>query len=472
MLDKSGSDDDDGGQRSGLVPAPVMAAIDQWWTRAVGAVKARAGTLALIAAILLVIAASGLVSAFTSLLLLLVVVAVLVWRARDEDIGTAGDEAFRVEPVPAPGAGPAAALEAGAAATGTVPAPDGWRLVIDALSEPAMALDRLGNVLHTNRSMRELYPKVRQGVPFSHVSRHPDLLAAIDNARAVGQPTTVQIIERIPVDRRIEASVSRLTAVSDDTAFPALLVTFRDLSEQDRLDQMRADFVANASHELRTPLASLRGFVETLQGPARDDAAARERFLGLMASQAVRMTRLIDDLLSLSRVEMRAHLAPRGIVDLNEVAGYVRQTLEPLAQADGVGIEVHKLEGGARIRGDRDEIVQLVQNLVQNAIKYGRTGGHVDVRIERTEARGGTPARLTLAVVDDGPGIAPDHLPRLTERFYRVSASSSREKGGTGLGLAIVKHIVMRHRGELRITSELGSGSRFAAEFEAASGVG
>lgn len=343
---------------------------------------------------------------------------------------------------------------------------DGWRLVIDALPEPAVALDRAGTVAHYNAQMLELFPKVRIGLPFSHVSRNPELIDAVDNVHVVGEPIIVQLIERVPVDRRISVSVSRLTQVGTQSAIPSLLITFRDLSEQDRLDQMRADFIANASHELRTPLASLRGFVETLQGPARDDPVARERFLGVMASQATRMTRLIDDLLSLSRVEMRAHLPPRGVVDLNEVAAYVSQSLEPLAKAAGVTVTIHRLPVPARIRGERDEMVQVLQNLVQNAIKYGREGGHVDVRVERAAHGPNISPRFSATVVDDGPGIGPEHLPRLTERFYRVNASSSREKGGTGLGLAIVKHIVARHRGDLKISSQPGVGSRFGVLFD------
>ena len=334
---------------------------------------------------------------------------------------------------------------------------EGWRGVIDAIPDAAVALDGAGTVLHHNARAHELFPRIKAGQPVSHATRNPELIGAVE-AVDTSAPIEVELLERVPVERRILATVSRLPGTR---ALPAILVTFRDLSEQDKLTQMRADFIANASHELRTPLASLRGFVETLQGPARDDPAARDRFLALMSSQANRMTRLIDDLLSLSRVEMRAHLPPRGIVELNEVVGYVVQMLEPVAQAANATVTVERLDRPARVRGDRDEIVQVLHNLVQNAIKYGRDGGHVTVKVGREEAATGDGALLTGAVGDDGPGIAPQHLPRLTERFYRANVASSREKGGTGLGLAIVKHIVNRHRGDLRIASELGKGSTF-----------
>jgi two-component system phosphate regulon sensor histidine kinase PhoR len=341
-----------------------------------------------------------------------------------------------------------------------------WHAVVDAIPTAALALDAAGTLLHHNRLAAEMFPKIRDGLPMSQVSRSPDLLVAVDRALASDEERIdVELVERVPVERRVAATVSRLARPGRPYA-PQVLVTFRDLTEQDRLGQMRADFIANASHELRTPLASLRAFVETLQGPAREDANARTRFLKLMALQAERMTRLIDDLLSLSRVEMRVHLPPRGIVELNETASYVCQSLEPVAEAAKAKVTFVRQEAPARIRGDREEVVQVLQNLIQNAIKYGREGGTIEVRVGRDAPRGSAVAKVWVSVIDEGPGIAPEHLPRLTERFYRVNAASSREKGGTGLGLAIVKHILNRHRGELRIASRLGAGSSFTASFE------
>lgn len=342
----------------------------------------------------------------------------------------------------------------------------GWRAVVDAIPTAALALDANADLLHHNRLAAEMFPKIRNGAPMSKISRSPDLLVAIDSL-LVGpdERIDVELVDRVPVERRLAATVSRL-APADRAVPPHALVTFRDLTEEDRLGRMRSDFIANASHELRTPLASLRGFVETLQGPARGDENARERFLKLMADQAERMTRLIDDLLSLSRAEMRAHLPPRGITELNETASYVCQSLEPIAQAQQVQFALVSDVETARIRGDREEVVQVLQNLIQNAIKYGRSGGTVEVRVGRDAPKGPAPARVWVSVTDEGHGIAREHLPRLTERFYRVSAVSSREKGGTGLGLAIVKHILNRHRAELRISSRIGVGSTFTASFE------
>jgi len=276
---------------------------------------------------------------------------------------------------------------------------------------------------------------------------------------------TVALNERVPMERTLMATLAN---VGGGGPGPELLVTFRDLSEASRIEKTRTDFVANASHELRTPLASIIGFIETLQGPARNDPAAQERFLAVMAMQAQRMKRLVDDLMSLSRVEMHAHVMPRNEVDLNLVVEHVREALEPLARQQEVRLAVTPLDQPAVVLGDRDELVQVVQNLVHNAIRYGRMGGSVAVAIK--PVRRGTSRKLQIVVTDDGPGIAAQHLPRLTERFYRVDVAASRKKEGTGLGLAIVKHVVNRHRGEIDIHSELGKGSIFTVSLPEAPG--
>ena len=334
-----------------------------------------------------------------------------------------------------------------------------WRAALDAVPDPVIALDQAGMIVHINPAAREIYALLRPGGQPSLLSRDPIFLQAIDEVLDDGRQRTVEVQERVPIDRRVRVT---LTAMADGAAgpdVPRVVIALRDLTEQDRLGRMRADFVANASHELRTPLASLVGFIETLQGRASEDPAARTRFLGIMGQQTARMSRLVDDLLSLSRVEMREHVPPRTAIDLNETIAAAVQALEPVAKASGAALKFTPCDGPAVVLGETDEIVQVLQNLVQNALKYGAPGRPVSVSIRR-EARGPT-SRIAVAVRDEGPGIAPEHLPRLTERFYRVNAKSSREKGGTGLGLAIVKHIINRHRGELRIESELGKGSTF-----------
>ncbi len=250
-----------------------------------------------------------------------------------------------------------------------------------------------------------------------------------------------------------------MRAASTNGSRPAILVHLRDLTDQERLDQLRTDFVANASHELRTPLASLIGFIETLQGAARNDQAAREHFLEIMSRQAQRMSRLINNLLSLSRIEMRMHLKPQARIDLNDVSENALLDLESLAEQTGTTLHFSPTPGEAVVFGDGDELIQIISNLVENGIKYGRQGGNVWLSIERKAQNGGS--KFVLTVRDDGVGIDEKHLPRLTERFYRANDTGG-EKSGTGLGLAIVKHVVTRHRGELQIASELGKGSTFA----------
>ena len=223
---------------------------------------------------------------------------------------------------------------------------------------------------------------------------------------------------------------------------------------------MRADFVANASHELRTPLAALTGFIETMQGPARDDPAARERFLGIMREQAWRMARLIDDLLSLSRIELRAHMRPDTPVDLVPIVRQVVDGLQTLAQDRGVAIQVDPAAEPLPVLGDRDELLRLFENLIENGLKYGASGKRVDVALARVDDPNGK-QEVGVAVRDYGPGIAAEHLPRLTERFYRVDVGESRAQGGTGLGLALVKHILNRHQGRLAIEFQAGKGATF-----------
>jgi two-component system phosphate regulon sensor histidine kinase PhoR len=221
------------------------------------------------------------------------------------------------------------------------------------------------------------------------------------------------------------------------------------------IEKMRSDFVANASHELRTPLTTLSGFIETMQGAASKDAKSRGEFLNLMKQQADRMAGLIDDLLSLSRIELDEHLAPAGSVDLAVVARQAANLLQPYAEKNGCRMTI-EMPSSLMVKGDGNQLGQVLHNLMENGLKYAGQGKHVAV--SGVSENGWAIVRVN----DDGPGIAAYHIPRLTERFYRVNVQDSRTRGGTGLGLAICKHIVNRHRGKLLIESEVGRGSTFS----------
>ncbi|RFB79329.1 ATP-binding protein [Methylovirgula sp. 4M-Z18] len=326
----------------------------------------------------------------------------------------------------------------------------GWSALIEALPEPVLVLSPDMRVLTLNQPALRLLPALRRGEALELALRSPDILDAFRRVRASGVAETVSWHERVPIERLFHVRVAK---VSDE----AIVLSIRDLTEARSLERMRVDFIANASHELRTPLASLLGFVETLRGAARDDARVRDKFLGIMYQQARRMARLIDDLLSLSRVEQNLHQRPTDVVDLNLVVRHIAEALSPLAAENLVKLNLPSSEP-VLVAGDRDELSRVAENLIENAIKYS-SNGETEVNVDITVTTTATDA--VLKVHDDGPGIAPEHLPRLTERFYRVDTNASRSKGGTGLGLALVKHIAARHRGRLFIESELGRGATF-----------
>jgi two-component system phosphate regulon sensor histidine kinase PhoR len=331
-----------------------------------------------------------------------------------------------------------------------------WSAVLSGLPRAVIVLDRDGCAIDANPVAAAMLGEIERGRHISLSIRAPELLAAIDGVLADGRARSVDLIERVPFERVLRVSVSPVPWAVSDAAAPAVVVLVEDGSEAERLARRGADFVANASHELRTPLAVLRGCLETLEGAARDDPVARPKFLARMREQAIRMSRLIDDLLLLSRVEGQERIAPQGKVELNAVVADVVGLLSAEALEKRMRLRLTPIDGEAWVTGAHDELVQVFQNLIQNAIKYGHDQGHVDVAVSRL-----ADGRLAVAVRDDGPGIAPEHLPRLTERFYRVSAAHSRGIGGTGLGLAIVKHVLNRHQAELRIESTVGKGSTF-----------
>ncbi len=341
--------------------------------------------------------------------------------------------------------------------------PSGQAL-LDALQDPAVLVGTKEEVIGFNISASKLLPGLAPNEAFVRAARMPALLEAVRQCYASGGHQVISFAERVPIERWFRADVSALE--QDKAKGRVVLVTIHEETQEKRAELMRADFVANVSHELRTPLASVLGFIETLNGPAKHDAAARDRFLAIMMAQARRMARLIDDLLSLSRIENREHIRPQDRIDLGLLLSHLRDTLLPLANEQGISIDLEGEMQDLIILGDRDELIRLFENLIQNGMRYGGEGKRVLVTTE-VKARG-KGREIAVSVRDFGMGIPREHLPRLTERFYRADPAQSREKGGTGLGLAIVKHTANRHRARLNITSEQGQGAVFTVTFDLA----
>ncbi|EJF91136.1 phosphate regulon sensor histidine kinase PhoR [Bartonella tamiae] len=320
--------------------------------------------------------------------------------------------------------------------------------LLDALPDSLFLLDNKNDIVFLNQTASKTFSRVVNGQNYITRFRAPELVNAVRRCQQMHQSVTVEYLDK----------------KNNETFFIVLFVPlgggqtlclFRDRTETRRLERMRTDFIANASHELRTPLTSLRGFIETIRGPAKDDADTRDKFLTIMQDQAERMSRLIDDLLSLSRLEMKTGLDIQETVNFNLVLTHVVETLTPLAKQMGVVLALDLPSKTLFVQGRRDDLIQLFQNLIENACKYGQQGGKVDISVVDHKVN------VELTVRDYGPGISEEHIPRLTERFYRVNAEVSRLHKGTGLGLAIVKHILSLHHGRLIVHSTLGEGSKF-----------
>lgn len=406
------------------------------------------------AAVFLVLVLTGALGIWPAVFAFVVLVSVALLRGLLTGETTAALRVTPAEPVSA-----SAILGSGASLT-----------ILNELPDPLIVLDGTGRVTLKNRSAEPLIGQAAVGKHVATVLRSAPLITAIEDVLRGGNARSVEYSVPVPVERHYNAFISPIeieapggpTAAGDPLRRRKgrpVLVLLRDVTDMRRVEAMRVDFVAFASHELKTPLASLSGFIDTLRGHAKDDPEAQARFLEIMADQASRMRRLIEDLLSLSRIELREHVRPDHMVDLFGVVSDVTDGLTPLAAQNGVEIAVTAPANLPKVRGDRDELSQVVQNLADNAMRYGRSGKRVEITLA-PDTRSGKPV-VRLSVRDFGPGISREHLPRLTERFYRVDAAASRAKGGTGLGLAIVKHIVNRHEGTLAIDSELGQGSVF-----------
>jgi two-component system phosphate regulon sensor histidine kinase PhoR len=330
------------------------------------------------------------------------------------------------------------------------------RYILNGLTLPVFVVDPDAKISFLNKAAKLRYVDAKKGQHFLNVIASQKCQKALEDVLNGAPNATVNVTLQEVVPTSFRVSLSRLD--SDNNPRPSCVLSFEDVSHIQEAEQMRHDFVANVSHELRSPLTALSGFVETMQGAARNDPEARSRFLGMMASEADRMARLIGDLLSLSRLQAGERVAPTDSVNMFQLLNSVASSLGGLAERSAITLNLDFDENLPRVVGDGDELTQVFQNLVENAIKYSTTGS--EVRIFSDNINDGLTS-LCIGVQDAGDGIDPTHIPRLTERFYRVDKGRSRAQGGTGLGLAIVKHILIHHRGWLKITSEVGKGSVF-----------
>jgi len=338
--------------------------------------------------------------------------------------------------------------------------------LLDAIPVPLVLLGPTERVVHANPPAVALFSRDLPGRHYITAFRAPAVLSCVE---AVMSGTVDRAEDRLLVSDSTREATWKITASAvDEGGRRSVVVAFEDTTALQEAGQIRRDFVANVSHELRTPLTALLGFIETLRGAAKDDPAARERFLGIMEREAGRMNRLVRDLLSLSRVEAEERQRPTDPVDLAGILNSVTLSLRPVAEEQKVELFVTGTSGPCIVPGDADQLAQVFTNLVENAVKYSGARSQVTIALSLNDhdaaLRGPS---VSVRVKDDGEGLDPIHIPRLTERFYRVDSHRSREQGGTGLGLAIVKHIVNRHRGRLRIESAPGQGAEFTVTLPA-----
>jgi len=335
--------------------------------------------------------------------------------------------------------------------------------ILGALPYPAMIIDSSYKILTANLPAERLLEGSINNVDFIRVLRQPEAKDCITRAMEDPGLQTVDIILNLKTPRTYKVTATYLS--SEGMTSGLLLFTMLDVSAEIDAERSRSTFVSNVSHELRSPLTAMKGIVETLQGPAKNDETGRDRFLNLMQSEIERMSRLVGDLLSLAKLEAREHLPPRGEVDILNVLNRVRSSLSVSQEEYVDRIKIDAPDSIPLVQGNRDELTEVFQNLVENALKYSGAGEPVEIEVSHVDNGDANNSRVIVRVCDYGDGIAPEHLPRLTERFYRVDKGRSREKGGTGLGLAITKHILNRHRAKLQVSSELDKGTCFTVIF-------
>ena len=318
--------------------------------------------------------------------------------------------------------------------------------------DPVLLVDGNRQLVYLNSAASKVIDANTIGRDLAISFRHPSALEVVDEVLKDKLERIIEITIAAPVSQTFQLQANSVELAGG--LGQGAMIVLRDVTSLKTADQMRQDFVANVSHELRSPISSLVGMIETLQSSAKDDPSSREKFLQIMGDEAARMARLIDDLLSLSRVEVSEHVPPITSVSIGSILETTIELLQGRASKKNIALELTLPDTLPEIPGDPDELTEVFQNLIDNAIKYGNSKSEINIVIEKI-------ARIpdlnhpgvSISIINQGERIAPEHIPRLTERFYRVDKGRSRTTGGTGLGLAIVKHIVNRHRGKLVIES-------------------
>ena len=331
--------------------------------------------------------------------------------------------------------------------------------LLNILPSPYILIDRNGRLTFINAEAKSIVPDSQIGSHISNVFRSPVFLSAVENAIHKDKEKILSFEIETPQFRQLKAHIFFISSSKMPNSFNDIFIQFTDESTHIRSEKIRTDFVANASHELRTPLTSIMGYIETLQGHAKKDVKMQKVFLDLMNKQAGKMERLISDLMSLSRLEIDELKPISSTCSVKEIIEELVNSLKPLSVDNNVSLSFKIPKNFSSVIGDPSQLRQLFSNLIENAIKYSGKKSKVNIYISKEKNKD----MFGVVVEDNGHGIAPEHLSRLTERFYRANSSAEIEKEGTGLGLSIVKHILIRHRGKLQIDSKLGKGSKFIA---------
>ena len=331
--------------------------------------------------------------------------------------------------------------------------------LLNILPSPYILIDRNGRLTFINAEAKSIVPDSQIGSHISNVFRSPVFLSAVENAILKDKEKILSFEIETPQFRQLKAHIFFISSSKIPNSFNDIFIQFTDESTHIRSEKIRTDFVANASHELRTPLTSIMGYIETLQGHAKKDVKMQKVFLDLMNKQAGKMERLISDLMSLSRLEIDELKPISSTCSVKEIIEELVNSLKPLSVDNNVSLSFKIPKNFSSVIGDPSQLRQLFSNLIENAIKYSGKKSKVNIYISKEKNKD----MFGVVVEDNGHGIAPEHLSRLTERFYRANSSAEIEKEGTGLGLSIVKHILIRHRGKLQIDSKLGKGSKFIA---------